>query len=181
MFKVLAVTGVVLIATVVVVGYLLAVKHVAARAIRLRQKPEDVFALISNFKDEAGWRSDVKEVEILSVQDGRTRFREKGQNGAITMEVVESDPPRRQTTRIADKNLPYGGAWIFDVVPEAQGCRLNITEQGEVYNPIFRFVSRFFMGYTGAMDAYLKNVARKVGESSQPQDGRAAKILEAND
>jgi hypothetical protein len=39
-----------LIVLVVVIGYVLPKQHVAARAISLRQKPADVFALISNFK-----------------------------------------------------------------------------------------------------------------------------------
>jgi hypothetical protein len=159
---------------IVIVGYFLPVAHVASRSILLRQKPESVFALISNFKDEPSWRSDVREVEMLADEDGRTTFREKGMRGAMTMEVVESSPPRRQITRIVGKDLPFGGVWILDVLPAEGGCRLNITERGEVYNPVFRFVSRFMIGYDGTMDTYLRNVARKFGESAHPSEGEAA-------
>jgi len=177
MLKILAVVAAVLVGSVVLVvmiGYALPQQHVAARAVSLGQKPEDVFALISNFKDGPAWRAGLQQVEILPDRDGHTRFREKSKNGAITYEVVEANPPRRLVTRIDGKGMPFGGGWIFEVSPTPDGCRLNITERGEIYNPVFRFVSRFILGYTGTMDTYWKNVSQKFGESSVPVDGNAA-------
>jgi hypothetical protein len=162
------------VSIVVAVGYALPRKHVTARAISLRQQPADVFTLVSNFKEEPAWRADVQSVEFLSPVDGRVSFREKGKNGDITMEVVESNSPARLVTRIADPNLPFGGAWIFDIAATSVGCRLNITERGEVYNPVFRFVSRFILGHTGTLDTYLGSVARRFGESSTPEPGTPA-------
>jgi hypothetical protein len=159
---------------VVVVGYTLPVQHVAARSIGLRQKPEDVFALISDFKDEPVWRSDVQQVEMLPQREGQIRFREKSANGTITMVVVDSIPPRRMVTEIDGKSLPFGGRWIFEILPNVDGCRLNITERGEVYNPVFRFMSRYVIGYTGTMDGYLKSVGRKFGERVAPVGGLIA-------
>jgi hypothetical protein len=163
-----------LIVLVVVIGYALPKQHVAARAITLRQRPADAFALISNFKDGPSWRAGLQQVELLPDRDGHTRFREHGKNGVLTMEVVESNPPLRIVTRIDDKELPFGGVWIFEVSPIADGSRLNITERGEIYNPLFRFVSRFILGYTGTLDTYLKSVAHKFGESAAPMRGNVA-------
>jgi hypothetical protein len=42
-------------------------------------------------------------------------------------------------------------------------CTLTITEHGEVYNPLFRFVSRFIMGQTATLDAYLKALNANLG------------------
>lgn len=159
---------------VVAVGYALPQQHVAARAIALRQKPADVFALISNFKDGPSWREGLRQVELLPDREGHRRFRESGKNGALTFEVVELNPPQGMVTRIDDKGLPFGGVWIFEVLPTAEGSRLNITERGEIYNPVFRFVSRFILGYTGTLDTYLKSVARRFGESAVPVEGVAA-------
>ena len=51
--------------------------------------------------------------------------------------------------------------------PTATGTRLSITEDGSVYNPIYRFVSRFFLGYTTTADAYLDALeARMVGRGA---------------
>jgi hypothetical protein len=42
------------------------------------------------------------------------------------------------------------------------GSELRITEEGEVYNPIFRFVSRFIMGHTATIDSYLSAVRKRL-------------------
>jgi Polyketide cyclase / dehydrase and lipid transport len=163
-----------LVVLVVAVGYCLPKSHVAARAILLKQKTADVFALISNFKDGASWRSNVRAVEMLPEADGRTRFREKTSDGSLIYEVIELNPPRRLVTEIADRNLPFGGRWIFEVSPKADGTQLNITERGEIYNPVFRVVSRFVIGYNRTLDAYLRNVNAKFGENAVPEPGSPA-------
>lgn len=163
-----------LIVLVVVIGYALPKWHVAARAIVLRQKPADVFALISDFKNGTSWRSGLQQVEMLPDRQGHTRFRERGKNGALTFDVVELNPPQRMVTQIDSTGMPFGGVWIFAVSPKTNGSRLNITERGEIYNPVFRFVSRFILGYTGTLDTYLKDVARKFGENSPPVAGNIA-------
>jgi hypothetical protein len=163
-----------LVVVTVVIGYLLPKQHSASRAISLKQKPGDVFALISDFKAVPSWRPDVKQIEMLPAVNGQPSFREVGENGALTMEVLELKSPERMVTQIADKNLPFGGQWVFEISPAAGGSRLNITEKGEIYNPVFRFVARFFLGYTRSLDAYLKNVSHKFGENAVPEEGNAA-------
>jgi hypothetical protein len=62
--------------------------------------------------------------------------------------------------------LPFGGTWTFEVTPIGDGGSVvRITEDGEVYNPVFRFVSRYFMGYTATIDSYLKALGAKFGET----------------
>jgi hypothetical protein len=175
MLKILVVVVGILLGSILLVvgiGYTLPVGHVAARAIVLRQKPANVFELISNVKEEPAWRRDVQRVEILPEENGNVRFREVGTHGALTMAVVESTSPLRMATRIEDKNLPFGGGWIFEITPTAGGCGLNITERGEIHNPVFRFVSRFIIGYDLTLDTYLKSVGQKFGESVVISDGR---------
>jgi len=41
----------------------------------------------------------------------------------------------------------------------AEGTLLTITEDDEVYNPIYRFVSRFIIGHTQTIDSYLNDLA----------------------
>ena len=47
---------------------------------------------------------------------------------------------------------------------------MTITERGVVYNPIFRFVSRFLMGYTATMKTYLNALARRFGGETTPTE-----------
>ena len=43
---------------------------------------------------------------------------------------------------------------------------LQITEDGQVHNPIFRFMSRFVFGYTATIDGFLKDLHAKFGDKS---------------
>ena len=72
-------------------------------------------------------------------------------------------------THIADKELPFGGTWDYRLEPAGTGSRITITENGEVYNPIFRFVSRYFMGHTATIDKYLTALARRTGDTYRPE------------
>ena len=44
------------------------------------------------------------------------------------------------------------------VTPEGSGTRLTITERGEVYNPVFRFMSRFVFGHTASLDRFAESL-----------------------
>jgi uncharacterized protein YndB with AHSA1/START domain len=151
-----------LVLVVVVIGWSLPVAHVATASVQLKAPPDSVFALISQPGDYPSWRTDVTKVDVTTEQ-GLTRFREDGSNGSILFEITERIPPRRLVTRIADKSLPFGGRWIYEVAPAGAGSTLQITEEGEVYNPVFRFVSRFVMGHTSTIDGYLAAVQKRLG------------------
>ena len=155
-----------LVLVIVAIGYSLPVKHRASRQIHLRQPPERVFALINDPAGFPSWRSKVKTVDILPDNNGHRVFRENGGDGKILFEVDSVVPNKRLVTRIADKSLAFGGTWTYDLIPDGPGTTLRITEDGEVYNPIFRFVSRFVMGHSATIDGYLRDVAAHFGESS---------------
>ncbi|HEU4426138.1 MAG TPA: SRPBCC family protein [Pilimelia sp.] len=158
--------AVAVVAAVAVIGLLLPKAHTAARSARLGQSPETVWAALTDIDDYPTWRPDVRRVERLSDEDGRPRWREHGSNGKIAFEVVESVAPSRLVSRIADPRLPFGGSWTYVVTPTGDGgSTVTVTEDGEVYNPIFRFVSRFVTGHTATMDKYLKALGAKFGES----------------
>jgi len=89
-------------AVVVVIGYALPVKHVAARQAHLRQSPDRVFGLITNVNDFPAWRPSVTRVEVLPPNNGRTRFKEIGSDGSILFETDSVVPGKRLVNRIAD-------------------------------------------------------------------------------
>jgi uncharacterized protein YndB with AHSA1/START domain len=150
-----------LFALVVLIGYSLPVKHRTIAAATVKASPQALFALITNVEGLSQWRSDVKSVEILPFTDGRMRFRELSGNGAITYVIESFESNHRVVTRIDDKSLPFGGTWTYELEPAAGGrTTLRITEDGEIYNPIFRFVSRFVLSYDATMKRYLADVER---------------------
>jgi uncharacterized protein YndB with AHSA1/START domain len=158
---IVAVLVLIVVALVVVaVGYVLPVAHVASRGVTLPRAPDEVFATLSDVAHFADWRGDVTRVDVLSAEP--LRWREHGSNGEITFVVAEAVRPLHLVTRIDDRALPFGGSWSYDLVPSGTGTSLTITERGEVYNPVFRFMSRFVFGHTATMDAFLASLARRL-------------------
>jgi uncharacterized protein YndB with AHSA1/START domain len=150
-----------LIVALLIVGYLLPVAHVASAEARFVRSPAEVFATIADVTRYPEWRPDVSRVELLA-EAPRTRWKESGSNGEITFEVEDATPPGQLRTRIADRTLPFGGTWTYEVTPSGSGTVVRITERGEVYNPVFRVLSRFVFGHTATMEQFLRNLERKL-------------------
>ncbi|MGO8757034.1 MAG: SRPBCC family protein [Terracidiphilus sp.] len=156
---------VLLVVCVVVAGALLPKRHVVSRSAVFKATPERLFALVAGNQD---WRPDVKSCESFIQDDGRQFQRETPKHGdTILYELQGSRPPLAIQRRIATENLPYGGTWSFALEPAEGGTQVRITEDAEVYNPFFRFVSKFILGQTGTLDAYLTAMGKAVGEDVQ--------------
>jgi hypothetical protein len=138
---------------VVAIGYALPKGHVASVEATLTVPPERVFERISDPSRYRGWRKDLTSVEFLSSEP--LMWRERSGGDTITYEAVENRPLGRFVVRIADPDLPFGGTWTYELRPEGAGTHLTITERGEVYNPIFRFMSRFVFSQTATMEKYV--------------------------
>ncbi|MBA2302955.1 MAG: SRPBCC family protein [Acidobacteria bacterium] len=149
-----------LVGLVGAIGYVLPQNHVAARDALVSAQPAVLFDLIVDVSKYPQWRPDVTRVDILA--RAPLKWRQYVGSDVITFEVVESRSPERLRVRIADPDLPFGGTWTYDLAPQGSGTRLRITEHGEVYNPIFRFVSRFVMGHTSTIDGFVGVLQRRV-------------------
>jgi len=155
--------GVVFTACVVAgIGWMLPRGHRASKTVVLRSEPAVVFAVITDFAAAPSWRPELKRVEMLPTDHGRTVFKEVSSDGAVTFRVEQMTSPSRLVTRIADASLPFGGTWTFDVAPENGGTALTITEDGEVYNPLFRFMSRFVFSPAATIERYQENLRRRL-------------------
>ncbi|MBI4410578.1 MAG: hypothetical protein HY561_12770, partial [Gemmatimonadetes bacterium] len=80
----------------------------------------------------------------------------------------ESQPPKRRVVRIADVSQGFGGRWIYELAASRTGTTLTITEEGEVYNPIFRFMSRFIFGQYRTLEQYARDLGKSFGEDVSP-------------
>jgi hypothetical protein len=154
---------IVLVGVVALVGLFLPKGHRASRAVVYNAPPDAVFAAISDFARFPEWRSDVTSVEILSNDAGLPRFREVGRNGTVTYKVEVREPASKLVTRIDDPSLPFGGSWTLLVKPVAGGTELTITEDGEVYNPIFRVMSKLFFSPYSTIDTYQADLRKHLG------------------
>lgn len=120
------------------VGLLLPVAHVASRTATFAVPPDALYDILAD----------------------RERYKEWWDDDTPTT-VVESRRPERLVTRVVE-GLPFGGTWTFEVVAEGNGSRLTITERGEVYNPLFRVMSRYVIGHTATIDRFLAALATRV-------------------
>jgi hypothetical protein len=155
----------VVVAAVAVIGAMLPKNHLASRSSHFRQPPQAIWDVITGPPD---WRQDIRTSEKLAPRDGHRSWKETDKHGQIiAYESVEESPPYRLVTRIADPKLPFGGTWTHEIVSDPNGCQVTITEAGEIYNPIFRFMSRFVLGYSGSIETYLKALHAKFGEAAE--------------
>jgi hypothetical protein len=151
-----------LIVAVAAIGALLPKQHVVSRSASYRASAEKLFSLIAGSQT---WRPDVLHCELSSDADGRELLRETTRGGeTITYAVLDRVPPKSLKRQIVTQNLPYSGTWTYALTTAGETTVVRITENGEVYNPIFRFVSRFVVGHTSTIDAYLRALGKATGQ-----------------
>jgi hypothetical protein len=159
---------VLLILAVVVTGLLLPKGHVVSRSASYRATPERLFSLIAGPQN---WRPDVLRYEAVPDANGRELVSETTRGGGtITYELLDRIPARSLKRRIATENLPYSGTWTYSLQPNGENTVVRITEDGQVYNPVFRFVSRLVLGHTRTMDVYLRALGRATGQEVEIKD-----------
>ncbi|HXW77406.1 MAG TPA: SRPBCC family protein [Candidatus Eremiobacteraceae bacterium] len=156
-----------LVVVVIAIGIGLPMRHVAQCSAYLTVPPAVVWSAVYDDTLSAAWRPDVARVERIS-NGPDPEFREFGKSGgSITYQNVDATQPFAFERDIVDRSLPFGGGWRYWLAPKSGGTQLTITENGEIYNPIFRIVSRYFTGYTATMTAYISELGTHFHE--QPQ------------
>ncbi len=115
-------------------GSRLPVQHRATRSTDLPVPPEQLWRLISEPADRRG----------------------------VAYETVEAQPPRRLVRRVVGESS-FGGTWTYVIEPVRDGSRITITEDGEVYNPLFRFVANYVIGHTRTIDSTLARLRSEIG------------------
>jgi uncharacterized protein YndB with AHSA1/START domain len=158
------------VAGVIGAGAALPRDHAVRRRMRLSQPAAAVWHRITDYEGATAWRSGLKRVERLPDHHGNEVWRETSSD-AIDLETTLVEPPHRLVRRIAGNRRDFGGQWEYEIVGDGAGTLVTITERGEVYNPLFRFVSRFILGHTRTVDAYLRDLGSSFGEAATIEDG----------
>lgn len=161
--------GIVLLALVgcavgiVAVGWLTPAEHHTIGSTTVPVAPARVWEILTDVAAAPGWRSGLHRVEVMSAPQQPLVFREHGDFGALTLGVVESDPPRRLVTRILDENLGFGGTWTYELRPASGGTLVEIREDGRIDNLLFRGMTRLFFGTSTTIASYLGDLATLLG------------------
>ena len=150
---------------VIIVGYSLPKAHSVSRTATVPLPPDAVFALLLDVDRYPSWRPGVKSLQRHADRDGRPAWTEEVSGMKIPLYFERLERPSLLVSRIADPSLPFGGRWTYRVEPAPGGATLTITEDGEVYNPFFRFMSRFVFGHTATLDEFIKNLNSRAASS----------------
>ncbi len=149
-------------------------RHVAPVSARYARAPADVWNVLADPQRFPEWRSDLERVELLPDPQGRSAWREHGDYGELAMLRSEADPPRRMVVDILvdpAATPDFSGRWIFELVPDGDGTRVTITEDGRIHNPLFRAMASLFLGYQSTATAYLRALGGRFGETVEPLAG----------
>jgi hypothetical protein len=87
---------------VALMGSLVPLAHVAARSARFNQRPDALWGRLTDFAELPTWAPEMLKVERVADLNGHPVWLHTGERWSAPMEVVEFDPPRRFTLRIAD-------------------------------------------------------------------------------
>jgi uncharacterized protein YndB with AHSA1/START domain len=152
-------------AAILLIGSFLPRDHEVSRTLALKQTPEAVWQVIADFANVPSWHAGVVKVEKQPDKNGHEVWKETYQgNYGLFLETIEAATPTRLVRSIADDKGPFTGRWEFALAPADGGCKLTITEFGEVGNPFFRFMFRLFMKPEVYVELYLAALAKKFGE-----------------
>ncbi|WP_420615680.1 SRPBCC family protein [Candidatus Palauibacter sp.] len=154
-----------LVGVVYGVGVSLPEEHVASVRAEFSASPEEIFATVADYRAYPEWRPSVEGIEEVPARDGKPAWVELGATGPLPMELTESEPPTRLVATILSEGMPFGGRWIFEIEPAASGATVTITEEGEVYSPVFRFVSRYLMGHHATASLFLSDLGARFDEN----------------
>ena len=146
---------------VIVIGYSLPKAHSVSRTTTVPLPPDALFALLIDVERYPSWRPGVKSLQRHADRDGRPAWTEEVSGMKIPLHFERLDRPSLLISRIADPSLPFGGTWTYRIEPSPGGSTLTITEDGEVSNPFFRFMSRFVFGHTATLDEFLKDLGAR--------------------
>jgi ribosome-associated toxin RatA of RatAB toxin-antitoxin module len=145
-------------ALVVIVGYSLPKGHSATATAHVALPPDAVYALLADVDTYPAWRPGVKALTRQADRDGKPAWTEEVSGMKIPLYFERMERPVLLVARIADPSLPFGGTWTYRLAPAAGGTQVTITEDGEVSNPVFRFMSRFVFGQQATLNEFVKNL-----------------------
>jgi hypothetical protein len=145
-----------LIAVIYLIGSLLPVKHSASAQDVIPATVDKVWDRITDVSKFKNWRNGVDKIEVIN----DVEWIEISGGDKTPMKSIERTANMRLVTVINSKDLPFGGEWVYSLQPKGDSTLLIITENGEVYNPIFRFVSRFIIGHNATKKKYMLDLRK---------------------
>ncbi|MDJ0839583.1 MAG: SRPBCC family protein [Acidobacteriota bacterium] len=157
------------------VGLFIPREHKFSESILLPQPPPVVWSRISDIGATPAWRTGLARIEPLPPRGGKPAWFASGDFGELVYVIEESLPPRKLVSRV-EESKDFSGAWTFTLEASGNGTLLTITEEGEIYNPVFRAMLKLVYGYGISIRLYFQDLERVLGAPSEtvPPDPQPA-------
>jgi hypothetical protein len=160
--KVILIAVVLVAGTIGIVGAALPAEHSVSRTTVVPASADRVFALISHVQDYPHWRTGVNRVDVLPEEAGQFHWVEDTTMGKIPQLLTANEPLSRRVVTIADPDLPWGGTWTYELVPQGLTTKVTITENGYVKNVYLRFLNTYVIGQSSTIDQYESDLVKAV-------------------
>jgi len=151
------------------VGMTMSQDHTATSSVTLTVPRPEVWGAIVDVAAQPTWRSGLQSVAIEDATPERMRWTEHGDYGDIPLRVEERTEPSRLVVVIDGEDLPFGGRWIYALEDAGDGTHISITEEGSVYNPLFRVMSSLFMSEHETLDNFLTDLGSRFSQQVTPE------------
>lgn len=166
-FGLVAFVGLVIIAW----GTGLPLDHSATCSATFGASSREVWNAVADVVHSPQWRTDIVHAALMPSANGHTRFEETDRYGRA--HIFDEAPRGRgaviQRSLVVEPDAPFSGSWTYRVTPTSGGAVLSIAENGRIFNPAFRFLARYALGYTATMHQYLVDLGKRFGEAPQIQ------------
>lgn len=146
-------------------GYFIEKSHTASRTVTFKAPPQTVWKIITDLESQPTWRKNLKEIKIIDATLNKESWTEISKSGdELSFKTKNKTEPSRYEAEIIN-NSDFGGYWEVTLEPADGGTKLTLTEHGEIYNPMFRIISKLFFDMHATIDEYLTDLAAKLGET----------------
>jgi hypothetical protein len=149
------------------IGTSLPIDHHASCSASFDGAQNNLFAEIADDTSSIRWRTDISRAVIVSGGGPTAVWRETDSHGNTLVYRTTGYVYGQKLARTIDyvPGMPFAGTWTYSFSSAAAGKTLvSITEDGKIYNPFFRFLSRYVFGYDQRMQTYLTDLSTDLQE-----------------
>ena len=152
------------------IGTSLPIEHHASCSATYAKPIRYLFTAVADDAASASWRPGIVSAVLISGSGPTAVWRETDTHGgAITYRTIaysNNDKLARSIDFVP--GMQFGGTWTYVISPGPVAIgheptrvnRVTLIEDGDIYNPFFRFLARYVFGYTHNMETYLVDLAR---------------------
>jgi len=119
--------------------------------------------LVTDFANQATWRTGIIKVEKISDMSGRNIWQEFNSNGQVMkIETLEYSPMRRIVRRLINENEGGEIIWVYDFAEVGEISTLTVSEEGKLLNPILKLISKFNSSKTKVLNMYFQDISNEL-------------------